>query len=277
MLALIDGDSVAYRCAAASENDEDWIAISRCKESIERILDSTRATECQVWLSDSADKNFRYKLYPAYKANRPPERPRWLGMLKTYLSEEWDASVADGQEADDALGIVQCTLSRQGKQSIICANDKDMLMIPGHHYNFVKETYLLQDEISGMRHFYKQCMSGDRVDNIIKPAHLKGFGEKRINLLLDSVDDPLEMFELVQSKYNNNEALLLNGRLLWVRRKENELWEFPTTRQEMEDTLESSSFVQNKSGLLSGVTSTEEIGDLKAGESTAVGMIPTQD
>lgn len=238
MLALIDGDSVAYRCAAASENDEDWIAISRCNESIERILEAVKATECQVWLSDSADRNFRYQLYPAYKANRPPERPRWLGMLKNYLSEEWKATVADGQEADDALGIAQCTFE---KETIICANDKDMLMIPGKHFNFVRLTYLEQDEISGMRHFYKQCMSGDRVDNIIKPVHLKGFGEKKINAMLDEVDDPARMFELVRDKYNNDEALLLNGRLLWVRRKENELWEFPTTPQEMEDMQESSS------------------------------------
>lgn len=242
MLALIDGDSVAYRCAAASENDEDWIAISRCNESIERILNSTNATECQVWLSDSSENNFRYKLYPAYKANRPPERPRWLSMLKQYLSEEWDALVASGQEADDALGIAQCTYS---VETIICANDKDMLMIPGNHYNFVKEVYLQQDEISGMRHFYKQCMSGDRVDNIIKPAHLKGFGTKKIDALLDSVDDPVEMFNLVRDKYNNDEALLLNGRLLWVRRKENEYWEFPTTSQETEGTQGSSLSILN--------------------------------
>lgn len=242
MLALIDGDSVAYRCAAASENDEDWIAISRCNESIERILNSTNATECQVWLSDSAENNFRYKLYPAYKANRPETRPRWLSMLKQYLSEEWDAIVASGQEADDALGIAQCTYD---VETIICANDKDMLMIPGKHYNFVKEVYLEQDEISGMRHFYKQCMSGDRVDNIIKPAHLKGFGTKKIEALLDPIDDPNEMFELVRSKYNDDAALLLNGRLLWVRRKENELWEFPTTLQETEVTPESSSFTLN--------------------------------
>lgn len=247
MLALIDGDSVAYRCAAASENDEDWVAISRCNESIERIIDSTKATECQVWLSDTPARNFRYQLYPEYKANRPPERPRWLRMLKDYLSTEWQAVVADGQEADDSLGIAQCTAE---KETIICANDKDMLMIPGHHYNFVKETYLYQDETSGMRHFYKQCMSGDRVDNIIKPVHLKGFGTKKIDAMLDAVDDFNEMFELVRAKYDNDEALLLNGRLLWVRRKENEIWEFPTTTSyEEEWEQESSVSIQTKSAL----------------------------
>ena len=125
MIALIDGDLIAYRCAAASENEEDWIAISRANESIERILSSTRATSFQVWLSDNAANNFRYQLYPEYKANRPPERPRWLSKLKTYLSVVWYAKVADGQEADDALGIAQCTDS---SETIICSIDKDMLM-----------------------------------------------------------------------------------------------------------------------------------------------------
>lgn len=230
MLALIDGDSVAYRCAAASENDEEWVAISRCAESIELTLKRLDVTSFKVWLSDSPDKNFRYKLYPAYKANRPPERPRHLARLKEFLTQEWNASVAEGQEADDALGIQQC----HSENSIICANDKDMLMIPGMHYNFVKGTLLEQSYIGGMRHFYKQCLSGDRVDNIIKPDHLKGFGEKKIKALLDSCEDEVEMFEAVQNKYNNDEALLLNGRLLWVRRNENEFWEFPTTKPEME-------------------------------------------
>lgn len=274
MIALIDGDSIAYRCAAASENDEDWIAISRCNESIERILESTQATECQVWLSDSSENNFRYKLYPAYKANRPPERPRWLAMLKTFLSEEWGARVADGQEADDALGIAQ---TNSGGNSIICANDKDMLMIPGKHFNFVKLTYLEQDEISGMRHFYKQCMSGDRVDNIIKPAHLKGFGEKKIEAMLGYVDDPLEMFELVRDKYNDDAALLLNGRLLWVRRKEKEIWNFPNTLQETGTTFESFSLTPDKSDPASVAISTEVIGDPKVGDSMALGQTTKPD
>lgn len=274
MLALIDGDTVAYRCAAASENDEEWVAISRCNESIERILGATKADECQVWLSDSADNNFRYKLYPAYKANRPPERPRWLGILKNYLSLEWMATVAGGQEADDALGIAQFS---SGKETIICANDKDMLMIPGHHYNFVRETYLYQDEVEAIRHFYKQCMSGDRVDNIVKPAHLKGFGTKKIDELLNCCDNEADMFTRVREMYGNDEALRLNGRLLWVRRKENELWDFPTTQQETEDEPEYSSWLRRKSDHLSVATSMEKTGDPKAGSSMEVGTRMTQD
>jgi len=244
MLALIDGDLIAYRCAAASENEEDWIAISRAKESIERILDSTRATECQVWLSDTPENNFRYQLYPEYKANRPPERPRWLKMLKEYLVTDWQALLAVGQEADDSLGIEQ--VNRE--DSVICSIDKDMLMIPGRHYNFVKELFIEVTPTEGLRHFYKQIMSGDRTDNIIKPEHLRGFGTKKIDAMLDCVYDEGEMFELVREKYKNDTHLLLNGRLLWIRRKEKELWEFPTTQQGVEDTPEYSSFILSSLG-----------------------------
>src|SRR5258708_34339178 len=108
MLALIDGDIVAHREGWTTENDDFQIARWRTDEMLDGILLDTQATEFTVWLSDSAENNFRYKIYPEYKANRDnAPRPRHLQALKEYLITRWSARFALGQEADDALGIDQ--------------------------------------------------------------------------------------------------------------------------------------------------------------------------
>jgi 5'-3' exonuclease len=83
--------------------------------------------------------NFRYDIYPEYKANRKDmQRPKWLQVVREHLVTDWKATVTDGIEADDAMGIAQCT--EHDGDSMICSIDKDMLMIPGHHYNFVNRS-----------------------------------------------------------------------------------------------------------------------------------------
>ena len=70
--------------------------------------------------------------------------------MNEYLVKEYKAEVCDGQEADDALGI------NQTDQTIICTIDKDLLMIPGQHYNFVKEEFKTVTYLDGLKHFYMQ-------------------------------------------------------------------------------------------------------------------------
>jgi 5'-3' exonuclease len=46
-------------------------------------------------------------------------------------------------------------------------------MLRGWHYNFIRNDKYLIDEYEAMQNFYKQLLTGDRVDNIIG---LKGVG-----------------------------------------------------------------------------------------------------
>ena len=49
---------------------------SRADNLIDRILQETESDEYEVWLS--GDNNFRYQVYPEYKANRiDTYRPKW--------------------------------------------------------------------------------------------------------------------------------------------------------------------------------------------------------
>lgn len=251
MRALLDGDIYAFRPAAASENDDLRIAIARMEEMIDNTLAETGADEFSIFLSGA--KNFRHDIYPEYKANRPKERPRHLKDLKNYLIEKYQAVVADGCEADDLLGIEQCAalkemfwqapLMEEGKppkypaDTIICSIDKDLRMIPGKHYSFeirgtnngtswVRPSELCTVEpLDGLRHFYTQCLVGDPADNIKGAA---GIGKVKANRILASARTEEEMFRNVQGYFVSDEEFLMVGQCLWIWRKPNDIWRFPT-------------------------------------------------
>jgi 5'-3' exonuclease len=233
--ALLDGDIYAYRPAAASENDDLGIAISRMEEMIDNTLAETGADEFSIFLS--GENNFRYEIYPEYKANRPKERPRHLKDLKNYLIEKYQAVVSDGCEADDLLGIEQC----QGTDTIICSIDKDLRMIPGKHYSFeirgtitrgpragegwVRPAELVTVEpFDGLRRFYTQCLTGDSTDNI-KGA--SGIGSVKAARLLSECRTEQALFEATRSCFSCDEELEVTGACLWIFRKPNDRWKIP--------------------------------------------------
>jgi len=214
MKALIDADIVAYRVACTlQEDDAEDFVYARAEDLVDQILVNTEATEYRLFLTGK--NNFRYSIYPEYKAHRPTEKPFWLEKCRQYLIATFNAEVIDGQEADDALGIAQT------EDTIICSIDKDLLMIPGRHYNFVKDEFQEVTNDSGMRHFYMQCLTGDRSDNI---KGIEKIGPKKAEKILAGCVTEQEMFNAVREAYSNDEEFLMNGRVLWIRRKENEDW-----------------------------------------------------
>lgn len=240
MIALVDGDIVRYRTGFASNTVEWSIAKWRCKETIEQILQKTGATEFRMYLSDSKENNFRYKLYPRYKESREKmPKPLHHDSLKDYLIQEWGAVVAHGQEADDALGIdqsqyilwnrkdkyaVKGTMLLGPTETIICSIDKDLLQVPGKHYNWVKDEFTEITAAEGIRRFYLQCLTGDRTDDIYG---LQGIGPVKAGKALAGADNEHDFYKVVKSMWNDDERLLMTARLLWVRRKPDELWTPP--------------------------------------------------
>jgi len=245
--ALVDADIVAYRSAASCEPSKarDYVepmevAIMRADDLMRRILEETGATSYKAFLTGS--DNFRMEYNPEYKANRKDTpRPRWLQDVRQHLVVHYNASVEDGQEADDAMGIMQCaaTAARDGNafglyscdDTVICTIDKDLLMIPGNHYNFVTGERLEQLPIPAIRRLYYQLLMGDRTDNVfgfdgiarqVIPKKLQHIFDE-----LSSYDDELDMFSFVRDLYSNDELLLMNARCLWIRRVEGEIWSPP--------------------------------------------------
>lgn len=235
MRALLDGDLYAFRSAASAENDNAGIAIYRVEEMIDRTLaELTDVEEFSIFLS--GDTNFRYQVYPEYKANRTPIKPQFLQVVKDYLIEKYKAQISVDCEADDLLGIEQC--SAPPLSTIICSLDKDLRMIPGYHYSWeIKGTSKYGKEWSrpmeianvtpadALRTFYTQLLVGDSTDNI-KGA--PGIGPVKAAAILKDCTTEQEMFEAVEAHYSSLEELEMNGQCLWIFRKPNDIWRIPT-------------------------------------------------
>lgn len=281
MHCLLDGDILAYRIGFTTEEEDFKIAAARMDDLLDRILEAVKADRFTIYLSDSTENNYRYQMYPLYKANRKQPKPKHLEGLKYYLAKEHLAIMTAEQEADDALGITQCKYENKD-HSIICSIDKDLLQIPGYHYNFVTEEVKQVSKESGTRFFYKQLLMGDKADNI--PC-LFGVGPARSDLVLADKTTEDEWFQAVVDAYMGHKKLegteeerlgmiLLYGRLLKIRTKENELWNFPPTFQELQLKAESKlSYLRTKAEetLRSLELTTQEIdGCLQLGQSQEV-------
>lgn len=214
MTALIDADIVAYRCSAVSENDPVDVACVRTDLMMRDIL----ALEEQYIAFLTGKDNFRYKLNPEYKANRKDKpRPIHLPACRDFLIQEYKATVIDGYEADDALGW------NQTNETTIFSIDKDLLMIPGCHYNFVKKEFSEVSELEGLKSFYRQALIGDTSDNIFG---VKGIGKVKAGKEIDHLETEKEMYETVARLYDgDNKRLVMNLNCLWIQRKQGQLWE----------------------------------------------------
>lgn len=231
--ALIDGDICAYRCAAATENDTEDIALYQTSEMMRRILHETDAMAYKCFLGGSS--NFRYSIYPDYKANRKDMvKPRWLQAVREHLVVVWNATIADGIEADDCLGIEQIAANATGEYNTVIASiDKDLLMVPGHHYNFVKQEARFVTPLEGKRQLYFQLIMGDRSDNV------PGFDSKmRLKVpkflepqvaFLEECTTELEMYEHVLGMYNDDkDTMHRNAKVLYIWHKPEDEWLPPT-------------------------------------------------
>jgi len=213
--SLIDGDIVAFRCAAASEEADENICLLRLDRFVREILHATQADTYEIYLSGS--DNFRYTLFPEYKAHRKEvQDPKWRQTCKQYLITEWNAKVSHGCEADDILGY------NQTEDTIICSIDKDLLMIPGLHYNFVKNEWTEIDYFGGLKRFYEQLLKGDRSDGIPGVA---GLGEKKAARLLEGCEIEQEMFDICREQYKDDALMYTYGACLWIWRKEGDIWD----------------------------------------------------
>ena len=240
MLALIDADVLTYRVGFATQKLVDSELLVEpvhhgyhlIKTNMVKILNGSKADTYRLFLTANDKSNYRFDIAKTkpYKGNRVAPKPVHYQALRDYMVDHWGAEVVSGKEADDAMGIAQ--MQGQGK-TIICGIDKDLLMIPGLHYNFVTDThYKFEDpgELfvhkkgkilgGGLKFFYAQMLMGDSADNI---PGLKGVGPMKALALLEKLDTEEEMLYTVRKEYEKQDALSRFNEiadLLWIQRYE---------------------------------------------------------
>lgn len=238
MRASVDGDIILYSVAFAAKDDSLAYACRSVRSAITTIMQTLNVEGADVYLTGKGNYREQYGdvQYP-YKGHRTKEKPDHFAGLSQYMQDTLGAILVEGEEADDRMGI-----DGYAGTHIICTLDKDLDMIPGWHYNFKrKDLYTVSPE-DGDRFFYKQMLTGDATDNI--PGLFKRLGKKVTKKVWEPIEemyDPAEMFEYVRGVYLQQAEdivapvtatdvdgwLLKQGRQLWIRRTEGEMWEFP--------------------------------------------------
>lgn len=223
MKALVDADILVYRFGFASDGDPAEFALARISEFLDNLQMMDGIDE--VWGYLTGSNNFRNEIAKTapYKGNRVMAKPYHYQLLREYMERAWGFEVIDGMEADDAIGIE--AYRHEPDEIIIVSIDKDLNMIRGHHYNFVKEEKYFVTEEEAIRNFYLQILTGDKVDNIIG---LDGIGPVKSKKLLKDCNTELEMYNAVVKAYDGDEDRVLeNARLLWILREEKQVWQPP--------------------------------------------------
>lgn len=207
------------------------------KHMIQQILLETNTHTPQLFLTGK--KNFRDQIatIKPYKGNRVnTPKPFHYAAIREYLVRQWNAQIVEGEEADDRISILARTPAMRDRV-VISSIDKDLDQIPGKHYDFVKRVaYDVRDDEAEFM-FYRQCLSGDSVDNV--PGCFK-IGAVKAGRLLE--DTPRESWwTAIVSAYEESKTrpgcpysdlpaatvALETARLVRMRTFDNELWEPP--------------------------------------------------
>lgn len=263
MIGLVDADLITYRCGFAAEKrvkvqHEDHVEhvrevgpLSHALQNVDTVMDSLKNKfgKLECFLSGKGNWRVEFATVLPYKGNRSPfGRPVHYKAIRKHLVDKWGAVVVDGMEADDALGIRQTgrhyetdPYVKQGPETCIISTDKDMLQIPGSHYNWVKDESKYIDERESIRNFYAQVLSGDRIDNI---PGIYGIGTERAKRILQEVSTDRGCWQAVKRAWHDHypdgydtvdgrrrpvdEVLVEVASLLWIARHNQERWREPT-------------------------------------------------
>jgi 5'-3' exonuclease len=223
MRLLIDGDILVYRCAFAAESTRYTLldeesgmvigqfdsakeykeyakehelegyeveterlygplphALSNVKTTVEHILSKMKSDDYVIVLSDGAGFRSDIATIKKYKGNRDDSpRPKWYEETRQFLVDNYGALVYSSVEADDVLALCQ------NEGTCIVSIDKDLLQVPGRHYNWVRDERVIIRPETGLRLLYQQVLTGDGTDNI---PGIRGVGPVRAERILADVE-----------------------------------------------------------------------------------------
>jgi hypothetical protein len=271
MLAIIDGDTLAYKSCPGRSNKNDNVArVIQLNEAGQKVEifseEENNQYLAQVWdhfskglarmlatcvasdylMAIKGPDNFRFEVYDGYKKHRtaaPSPNFPIVTRIREICEYHEMAIRSVGREADDLVRIWANQARAIDKPYIICSNDKDLRCIPGMHCNIKS----LQDfevfevtELEAMRNYYQQLLSGDLTDSI---PGVKGIGVVGAKNMVKECVSEEELQELVVGAYVTaygddwSNMLLSNGKLIHIQESPDDYFSFknwPLARELLE-------------------------------------------
>ena len=222
MTAVIDGDMMIYKVCHACEVETQWTedlftlhtTLPDLKFEVHKFLNSIteKLKNPDVLIVFSPRTNFRYRLFPAYKAGRKGKRkPMGMKSIKEWCFQEFNCIEAENMEADDYIGIV-CT--ENPADYIAVSGDKDFATLPITWYNHLKDEMKTTSKEESIYNHLRQTLTGDTVDGY---SGVKGVGPKTADKILEKNGATWETVLAAYEKAGmTEEDALLNARLAYI-------------------------------------------------------------
>ncbi len=196
MIGLIDADFIPYIvCYNKVGEPEKTLeeAISSANSYLSGLINGTKVDEFHLYFTIGT--NFRYQIYPEYKANRKnTEKPPFFNEVRDYLVREYNGIHGYNLEADDILNIYKNKYISDLTPYIVISTDKDINNLVGLNYDIKNNTTRLVNKDHAEQYFWGSVITGDTADHIKGvpgkgPAFIKKLWEetKEINLFKSKV------------------------------------------------------------------------------------------
>ena len=198
---IIDADSLLF--FSCYQHREDWNIELAYMNFMERV--GTIRTECYtrvIKLSDlvisfTTNTNFRYDIYPEYKANRKKQTDEdaiQLGLHVKELKKLIYKRLKDIVVASNVFEADDLCIQYAYKGYFVAAIDKDVInACPTECFNYKKAEWSKAKSSSEIRDWYLiQSIAGDTSDNIVG---VKGMGLKKAEQFLELLDKGVKEYQ----------------------------------------------------------------------------------
>lgn len=214
-------DPASYSINASVFAEPEHYAFRIVNVMIAEMIQKLEATEHVIYLT--GQDNFRNQIAVTvpYKGNRTASKPVHYQAIKDHLVSI-GAVIEYGLEADDS-----CAMRQFDDSTIICSIDKDLLQVPGKHYNYKTKELTEVTEQQAIYNLYKQVLTGDMTDNI---PGIKGIGPVKAEKILANCTTEAEMQTVCLEAYvkeyadRAKERMIEVANLVYLKRSPNDEW-----------------------------------------------------
>lgn len=191
LIALIDADILKHLVTYDIHKDlmmniqrSDSQRIQYIEDRLQSIFSSFSAKGYIFCFSGKSYSTFRHSIgmEREYKGSRTDPnfykgKIEDMSFVVSYISNQYPTLVFSDLEADDVISMLQ------NDNTFVYSNDKDLLQIPGFHFDLEKWDVYHMSEEKAFYNLVTQVIKGDSTDSI---PGLKGYGDKKSKELIES-------------------------------------------------------------------------------------------